>query len=307
MNIIAPLTITDTMLGAGTTIAEPASGETAWVSAGTYAVGDLRIRATTHRVYACGQAHPGRTALPENDAAYWLDKSPTQRYAPFDIYTSTAATTTTSLTYVITPGYFNAVALYGLAGATYSLTVKDVSGGATIYSRSGFLYSDPEGWYEYLFSPVVPTDKLVFRDIPIRPAAEMTLTISASTGNPVGVGMIAMGDYQPLMGEGDWGGTQYGASAEPITYSYIKANDDGTTTIKRRFSATNMRAVVMMPRDQADAVLQRVQKVLDVPVAWIATDVAGYAGLTAFGLGSGSLTYDSFATAKLDINVKGII
>ena len=53
MNIITPITVTAAMIGGATTIAEPAAGETAWVSAGTYALGDLRIRTSTHRVYKC--------------------------------------------------------------------------------------------------------------------------------------------------------------------------------------------------------------------------------------------------------------
>ena len=307
MNIITPITVTAAMIGAGTTIAEPAAGETAWVSAGTYALADLRIRTTTHRVYKCVQAHTGRTALPEDDSAYWLDYQPTQKWAPFDVYTSTAATTVTTMTYVLTPGYFNAVALYGLTGNAYTLTVKDVTGGTTIYSSSGYLYDAPIGWYEYLFGTVVAVRKLVFTEIPIRPAAELTLTITAATGEAVGLGMLVCGDYVPLHGYGDWGGVQYGASAEPVTYSYIRTDEYGTTTIVRRHSATNLRVSVALPRDQADGALQAMQSVLDVPVAWIATDSQGYSGLSTFGIGSGSMNYDSYGTANFEINVKGLV
>ena len=307
MNIITPITVTAAMIGAGTTIAEPAASETAWVSAGTYALADLRIRTTTHRVYKCVQAHTGRTALPEDDAAYWLDFAPTQRWSPFDVYTNTAATTVTTMTYVLTPGYFNSVALYGLTGAQYTLTVKDVSGGTTIYTRSGYLFADPIGWYEYLFGTLRNISKLVFTGIPIRPAAELTLTITAATGEAVGLGMLVCGDYVSLAGEGDWGGAQHGASAEPVTYSYIKQNDDGTTTIVRRHSATNLRVTVALPRTEADAVLQAMQDVLDVPVAWVATDANGYAGLSTFGIGSGSMNYDSFGAANFEISVKGLV
>lgn len=307
MNIINPIALTAAMIGGATTITEPAAGETAWVSAGTYALGDLRIRTTTHRVYKCVQAHTGRTALPEDDAAYWLDYQPTQLWAPFDVYTNTAAATTTTMTYVLTPGYFNAIALYGLVGTSYTLTVKDVTGGSTIYSSSGYLSEAPVGWYEYLFGAVVAVRKLVFTSIPIRPAAELTLTITAGTGEAVGVGMIVCGDYAPLHGFGDWGGAQYGASAEPVTYSYIQTDEYGTTTIVRRHSATNLRVSVALPRDQADAALQAMQSVLDVPVAWVATDAAGYAGLTTFGIGSGSMNYDNYVAATFDITVRGLV
>ena len=304
MNILTPLTITDAMILAGTTIAEPDASETAWVSAGTYSLGQERIRSTTHKVYECVQASTGRTALPEVDTAYWLEKRPTKRWAPFDSYTSTAATGTTSMTYVLQPGYFNALGMYGLVGTSAAITVKDEPGGATIYSNTVSLLEDPTGWWEFLFLPVRQISKIILTNIPIRPTAELTITL---TGATVEVGMINVGDYKSLIGDGDWGGTQYGASAEPVSYSYIKTNADGTTTIVRRNAATSMRASIILPRDQADYALACVQDVLDVPVSWVATDANGFTGLNVFGLGSGSLSYDSFNIATLDLSVKGMI
>lgn len=304
MNILTPLTITDAMILAGTTVAEPDASETAWVSAGAYSLGQERIRSTTHKVYECVQASTGRTALPEVDAAYWLEKRPTKRWAPFDSYTSTAATGTTSMTYVLQPGYFNALGMYGLVGTSATITVKNAPGGATIYSNTVSLLENPTGWWEFLFLPVRQISKIILTNIPIRPTAELTITL---TGATVEVGMINVGDYKSLIGDGDWGGTQYGASAEPVSYSYIKTNADGTTTIVRRNAATSMRASIILPRDQADYALACVQDVLDVPVSWVATDANGFTGLNVFGLGSGSLSYDSFNIATLDLSVKGMI
>lgn len=308
MNIIIPITITDATIGAGTTIAEPSPGEVVWASGTNYSLNDVVIRASTHRKYKCAVNHTSGSGLePEVDTAKWQDIGPTNKFAPFDIYTSTAATATTSLTYVLSPGFFNAVALYGLTGTSYTITVKDVPGGAVIYSATGSTSEDPAGWYEYLFSNQKTLNKALFNNIPIRPSAELTITIAAGSGAPVGLGMIVCGDYASLFGSGDWGGTQYGAKAEPITYSYIKTNEDGTTTIVRRHHATNLRCTVRMPRTEADSVLQIVQGVLDVPVAWIASEAAGYSGLSAFGIGTCSMSYDSFGHADLEINVKGLI
>lgn len=306
MNIIVPVAITAAMIKTGTTIAEPAAGETAWVSGGTYAVGDLRIRATTHRVYACVQAHTGRTVVPENDAAYWLDKQPTARFAPFDPYISTAAATTGSISYVLQPGYVNSIALYGLVGTGISIGVKNASGGITTYSYGGSLLAPPTGWYSWLFGRRTQATKQVFTDIPISPTAEITITVSAGPADPVAIGMLVLGDYRPLVID-PFGGTEYGAKADPVTYSYIKTDEDGTTTIKRRHRGTNLSVSVMLSQSDADAALQSVQEVLDVPVAWIATDKPGYGGLNVFGIGSGSLSYDSFITAKMQITVKGMI
>lgn len=302
MNIINPIAITDALL-TSSTLAEDSTS--AWVS-GTYAVGDYCHLVATHRVYKCASAGSS-TISPELDPTRWVDTRPTNKWAPFDIYTSTAAATVTTMTYVVTPGYFNAIALYGLTGSQYTLTVKDEAGGATIYTRTGYLFADPIGWYEYLFGIARSTNKLVFTEIPPRPEAEITLTITAATGEAVGLGMFAIGDYVSLAGEGEWGGALQGASAEPVTYSYIKTNSDGTTSIIRRHSATNLRVTVAMPRDEADAVLLAMQEVLDVPVAWVTTDVQGYAGLSTFGIGSGAMRYDSFGIANFEITVKGLV
>ena len=309
MNIIIPTPVTDAMIGAGTSIAEPSASETAWASATAYAVGDVRIRATTHRKYKCAVAHTSAdTPVPEDDPTRWLDIGPTDRWAPFDRYTNTRASTLTSLTYVLNPGYVNALALYGLIGAQYSITIKDAPAGATIYSKTGFLAQDPHGWYEYLFVAQPAVEKLVLHNLPIRPAAETTIAVTAATGQPVGVGMIVVGDFAPLVGDtAEFGGVQYGASAEPVTYSYINTDEYGTTTIVRRHAATNMRCTVMMPRQFADAALQRLQSVLDQPDACIATTSKGYDGLNVFGLISSSpVSYDSFNIASIDINVKGL-
>ena len=304
MKIIVPIPVTDAMILAGTTVAEPAAGETAWTSGGTYAIGDLRIRSTTHKAYACVQAHSGRTALPEVDAAYWLEKSPTQRWAPFDTYASTRMVQAGPISYVLKPGYFNAVALYGLSGNTATVTVHDTPGGSVIYTETKSLYADPAGWYEYLFGRQRPVDKLLFTDIPIRPTATVTITLA---GTAVELGMIVVGDYRSLLDDAQWGGTEQGARAEPVTYSYIKTEDDGTVTIKRRHAATSMRASVIMPREFGDQAVAAVQEVLDTPTAWIATDAAGFTSLNVFGLGSASLDYTSSVHARMDVTVKGLI
>ena len=309
MNIIIPTPITAAIIGAGTTIAEPSASEAAWAASTAYAVGGVRIRGTTHRKYRCAVAHTSAASpVPEDDPTRWVDIGPTDRWAPFDRYTNTRASTVTSLTYVLSPGYVNALALYGLIGAQYSITVKDAPAGATIYSKTGFLTQDPQGWYEYLFVAQPALDKLVLHNLPIRPTAEITITITAASGQPVGIGMIVVGDFVPLVGDtAEWGGVQYGATAEPVTYSYINTDEYGTTTIVRRHAATNMRCTVMMPRRFADAALQRLQSVLDQPVACIATTSNGYDGLNVFGLISTSpVSYDSFNIASIDIQVKGL-
>ena len=309
MNFIKPITITDAMIATGTSIAEPAAGETAWVSGSSYTAGDTVIRTQTHRKYIALQTHTGRTTAPESDPAYWDDVGQTLRWAPFDQYVSTGATATTTLTYVLKPGYFNAFSLYGLVGTQISITLKDATGGSTIYSYSGALFDDPAGWYEYLFIAPTPVTKLARSNLPIRPEAELTITVTAATGQPVGIGMIVVGDLVDLVGDlAEFGGTEYGSMAEPVTYSYIKTDEFGNTTIVRRHRSTNMAANIVLPSERTDEALRQIQEVLDVPVAWIAKpNRSGFQGLNVFGLGSARVTYESPGLSRIDLNVKGMI
>lgn len=308
MNILVPLTITSAMIGAGTTIAEPdvAGGEVAWNAATNYTVGTVAIRTTTHRKYR--NAIPGVDAgLPESTPARWLDIGPTNRYAPFDIYTNTATTGTTSFTYVLSPGFFNALSFYGLVGSTLTVTIKDAPGGTVIYTSTTELFAPAAGLYEYLFSPLRQISRVVLKALPISPTAELTVTVAGGTGNPVALGMLNIGNLRSLIASGLFGGTEYGASAEPKSYSYIKYFDDGTTQIVRRGATIDMRGNVFMPAGDATAAVDLVQSVLDVPVSCIATDAAGYDYLNVFGLVSGSAEASGPTHANFSYSVKGFI
>lgn len=134
--VLVPTAIEAAMLDSST-IAEPASGETAWVASSSYTAGDIRIRTTTHRAYMALTTHTGIATPPESDPGRWKDIGPTLRWAMFDGYTSQPSRSTTSMTVVLQPGFFNALALYGLIGAAYSITLKDHPGGTVIHSASG--------------------------------------------------------------------------------------------------------------------------------------------------------------------------
>lgn len=305
MNIIVPIPITSALIGSGCTLAEDATP--AWTNA-TYAVGDERHVVATHRVYRCAVAGAS-TVSPELDPNRWQDRRPTNKMAPFDIYTSTAAkSTTTDIVYPITARFCNAVALYGAVGSSYDITVRSSAGGAIIYNKSGRLREATRGWYSYLFGARRPLAKVIATGIPIRPAAEITITIRGGAGSMRSLGMIVLGKYRPLIGLGPWGGTEFGASAEPVSYGYVRTEDDGTTTYQQGHSATNLRCRITLPRNQADQAVSLLQEVLGIPVACIATDVAGYSGLSTFGIiSTAPVSYDGQGHASIDISVKGIV
>lgn len=305
--VLVPVSVTPAMLSSSS-LSEPAAGETVYSDVTTYAQGVRVISTATHRIYESVQAsNIGHDPTLEASRAWWLDAGPTARWAAFDGNTSTASTSTTSLSYVLRPGFCNALFFYGLIGAAIDVSIKDAPGGTVIYHYTAELAEPPSGWYEYFFGTVKALSKIALQDLPLRPDPEITITITAATGVTVGVGMIAMGDLRSLLYDAEWGGTEHGASVDPITYSYIKTDEYGTTTIVRRHAATNMALRIVMPKSAADYALRTVQEVLDVPAAWIGSGVPGTAGLNTFGLASGSLSYDSFGHAVLNLKVQGMI
>lgn len=300
------MTVEAAMIATGTTLAEPATGETAWVSAGSYTVGDLRIRDTTHRVYRAITTHTGVTTLPESDATNWKDYKPTQRWAPFDLYINTAATNTTPLTYVLKPGFINAASLYGLSGGSLLVTYKTATGGTVLYTETFSLVGLYVDEWDYCFGPHRQRDRVAIENLTPYPECELTLTISADTGVTVDIGMIALGDMRSLV-LGAWGGTEYGATVTPKTYSYIKTADDGTVSIVRRHSGTDMDIDVILPHDDADFAIATVQEVLDVPCAVIATTASGYDAFNVFGLISGVRRAEAHGHETIKLQIKGMI
>lgn len=305
--VLVPIKIVPAMIGAGTSIPEPntASGEVAWVSGGSYAINDLRTY--SGGVYSCVQAHTGRSAKPDVDSAYWLYKGPTDRMAPFDEYISTKARSTGSITYVLTPGFINGVNVYGAEGATYSIIVRDGSGGPVIASRSGDLYAQAVGFWELLFAPLPALDRIALGDIPISPSAQVTITISSPLGGPVAVGDIKVGDWRKLIGDADWGGIEYGAESQRKTYTYRKDNDDGTYTIVPRGSARNVTCNLVIDAEQAiyaDAILG---EIINTAVPFEASNLPRYGYLNTLGFVSGTIRASSWGTSSISLNIKGNI
>lgn len=301
MKVLVPITISDAMLSSST-IAEPDASETAWAGSTAYVVGDVRIRTQTHRKYRCAIAHTSDAGKPpESLPTHWADIGPTNAWAMFDGMVSTPSTDSMTLTVVLEPGFFNAIALFGLDGEVIDITVKDAPAGSTIYSYSGPLIEDVGDWYEYYFSPIQPKSKLILEGITPYSAAELTVTITGPTD--VSLGMILVGDMRTIA---ETYGAVNGPSAELVDYSYNDTNEYGETRIVRRGNSTDLRAQILLTRSEAPYASATCRDLLSVPAAWIVSDEASLQELIVPGLGSASFTYESqFVT--MNLYVKGSI
>lgn len=308
VRILSPISITPSMIKAGTTLAEPATayGEVAWVSAGTYVVND--VRTFSGSVYKCAGGHTGRTTTPDLDVTYWSRQGPTLRQAPFDDYASTLASATGTLTYVLQPGFFDGVNLYRPTGSAYSITVKDAPGGTVIASKSGDLYEQALGLWELAFAPLPLLEKVSTDEIPISPTAEVTITITNGASGPVALGDIKVGGWRLLTGSATaFGGVEYGAQSERKTYTSRKYNDDGTYTTVKRGSYRDVRCTLVLEAEQAMYFDATLAEITDVAVPFEASGLARYGYLNTLGFVSATLSPPSFGITRAEITIKGNI
>ena len=305
------------MIGAGTSIpaVDASIGEVAWLSGVNNAVGDRRIDAGY--TYECVQAIPGapQNTYPPSDArsaAYWLkdENAPSNRMAPFDEYMFTKARRAGSLRYVLTPGFVNGVAMYGVSANTVDVVLRDQAGGVVLESRSQDMWEQAYGEWEYLFGNLQLTRKLTATGLPMRPAAELDITLTQN--NPLldaELGFLAVGQWQQLFAplRTNLGGTQYGAEVTPKSYSYFKQNEDGTYTRRQGRVAKVITASVVIDAMDAPRVAGLLEKILDIPVAIEASSLPRYGHISTVGFVTGSVVSESWGIARVNIKVDGNI
>lgn len=303
VQVLAPIQITDAMLTA-CSVAEPdaASGEAAWAAATSYTIGQKVVRATTHRVYVA-RASGVDASLPEATPARWFDSGPTNRWAAFDQYRTTAITQAGTLTMTLKPGIITGMAFFGLQGDSMRVVLRPSTGGVAYFDQSYSLsqYLSGDLMWEFYFGMPRQQDGLRISGLyPNDAQVEITLTPSATTGKAA-IGIFAIGSFEVL------GLPLQGFKAQPVDYSRITTDVYGGTQIIKGLSAKNIAGECYMPATDAQAVADVVYRMLGQPCAWVVSDAAGYDYLNAFGLGSADITAAGPNHAMLSLTVRGLI
>lgn len=302
VKVLVPTKITDAILHS-TTISEPSAGETVWSSGGTYVVGDRRYRAETHMIYECVRDHTGRTVPPEQDAVYWLEYRPTNRWGMFGGMLSQTSKATTSMTVVLRPGWFNALALLGVKAEQVKVTIWDAPGGNVIFEFDGSVTEPVGSWWEWFFTEPQTRETLIFTGITPYSAAEVEVELTSPDGVEVELGLLAVGDMRTIS---EKLGVQQGAQAEPIDHSYVGENIDGSARFVKRDATVDMSLPVMLHRSEASYAFATCKRLLSVPAIWIGNRSPEFDGLTVYGyLKSSPFTYGG-NFVNLTINVKGL-
>lgn len=263
MKVIPPLPITDALL-TSSTAAEPGPGETAWVSGTTYALGDVRIRATTHRKYERLVAGAG-TVPPENDALNWLDVGPTNRWAMFDLLRNSATSVASPLTVTITPGRrVNALALMGMVAdsATITMTV----GATTVYSvTQSLILRRTVNWTDYFFGEFKLQPSVLRFDLPPFSGAAITVTLTSATGN-VECGALVLGTAVHL------GDVQYQAVSGALNFSSVTRDAFGNAVLVPRRTVPKTDQVLVAKKASVNKLREVRESLNAIPAVWSGLD-----------------------------------
>lgn len=312
-SILVPIDIAATdslraMTAAGTELREDPSN--AWRSDLTYPVGARVHTASNHQVYESVK-EGNQDKDPSQDvnrynaagiATWWTKVGPTNRYAMFDGLVSSQTSAPSPLSITLTPGAFNGIALFGMEADTYDLVIRETPGGPVVYSEISVALdgAQPTDYYEYFFDRPKPLRQFIRTGLTPYSSGEVTLTLYNGSG-AVKLGMFAIGDVREL------GVPQRAAVASPQDFSYIKTDDFGNTSVRKRANATGLRIPVVVRSGDVNFVHETVKEILGVPTVVIGSQAVGYEWLTVFGLISGDMSAGPFPYSTLTLNVKGLI
>jgi hypothetical protein len=302
LSILAPTEITDAMI---TSINVPENDYAVYSAATTYPLGQRCISLATHRIYesaAAGNLNHDPTDLNNQFGAtkWWIDVSATNARKLFDYEMSSQTVIASPFTVVLRPGPANAIYLGNLDAEHISLTVKDAPGGTVIFSDDRNLEnSQPGDWWDYWQMPFKPQRDYLAINLAPYYNCEASLTLTNASA-PVKIGMMMTGDLKPL------GQTLRGGKVKPKTYSTLKTNEFGDTMIKRRKASKDLAISARLALAEANSVIETLTDYLDVPCLVVGSERSDLAGLRAFGLVSGEVTYDLPNDCLLNMNVQGM-
>jgi len=270
MRMLRPITVNDANLVSSTA---PETDYAAWSGATTYAAGDRRILASTHRIYESAQAGNLNHNPATDDGTWWLDIGPTNRWAMFDAAVGTLTGLASPLTVVLDPGLIDGLALLDITGN--QVDVAMTVGAETVYARTVDIADATElvDWWMYFFAEIDPQTRVILDDLPSYADGRLTVSITSST--TVACGTFAAGRLVEV------GTVRPGAKIGIIDYSRKETDAFGVTAVVKRAYAKRVEVDVAMASNRVDYLAQQLAAIRATPVVWIGA--YSYDALVVYG------------------------
>lgn len=272
--VVKPIEITDAML---TSSSVTEADYSAWSSATTYSLGARVIIVATHKIYESLQAS-NLNKDPLTQPLWWIEVSPTNRWACLDTSVTTQTKRATSISYTLTPAQaVNALAVLNLTNATsVVISMTSVLGGGVVFSKTVNLAAMPlySAWWAWFYGTKITPTQSVNLDLPSYVDGVITIVING--GSALAVGVVMLGQ-QRAFGVG----VQYGARVGIQDYSRKEKNDFGDTVLVERAFAKRANFDLIIEKYETDQLQTFLSEIRATNVLWIGTD--DYESTTIFG------------------------
>jgi len=260
----------------GTDLVSTTATETyaTWSGATTYVLADRKV----YGLYIYESLQAGNlNHQPDTSPTWWVLVGPNNKFAMFDLATSTATTKASPLTVVVDTDAINSLALIGLIGTELTISMTDGAGGPTVYTNTINLNDNSlvVDWYTYFFTPFVQIGDVVLTDLPSYNNSRVTMLLTG--GGTVQIGELIYGLLYDL------GSTEYGATVGIIDYSRKNTDEFGTTTFIERAFSKRMNATFMLDNTQLNFVQRLLASVRAIQCVYIGSEDEDYAPLIVYG------------------------
>jgi hypothetical protein len=238
--------------------------ETVW-AAGTVAAGTRRYVLPSYDLYeAAASTADNPVTGAAADPATWTKVGKVNRFAAFDNILGNPSTGTGIAISLAPDGSVtNGLALFGLSGATATVTVVDATDGP-VYSRVLSLLDDSGvfDWGSYFFSPVIAQPDHVLTDLPLYGTATVTLTMTGAGA----VGELVLGQVTDL------GDTGFGSQVNILDFSRKDRDTFGNAILIRRAYADRVTYDGKVLTARAAYVRRILASVRAVPTVYIGSE-----------------------------------
>lgn len=280
LKIVEPIAITDSMISlTGTTPVTnvPEADYPVWSSTTTYALAARIINTTTHKIYESLQA-TNLNRNPLSEPLWWIEVSPTNRWAIFDTSVSTTTNQANNITYKLIPAQIvDTIGVLNLTDATdINITVYSPSAGRVVYTKSievGILPLTPS-WWDWFFG--IRRRKTQDIQIDLPPYGDAVITLEIIGGADLSVGVLIMGQLK------EFGiGISHGAKVGIQDYSRKETNEFGDTVLVRRAFTKRANVDLLLNSTEVDNFQFYLSDIRAKPCLWICSN--DYEALTIFG------------------------
>lgn len=275
-------------------------GEKEWLPGTPYVSGAYVIRPTTHRVYLAIQGSTG--AVPENNPLQWEDVGPTNRWAPFDMKSSTLLLGASPYEVTLDPGVAPDVNIEGLENVALArLRVWDSPSGNLMHDETlSTLWWTGSLWISYFFDLPYQRRRVKFSNLPTSQSARMTLTLTSTDGQPVGVSQISAGRYV------DFGMPEYGMEMRLRNFGRIEEDEWGNTKLKSGLVVRDLVGSDVVEAIDANRVAEFALKNRNRVLSWEAHPSPVYDYLSTTGVANISVRPEGPGHARMNIEIQGV-